>query len=432
LETEGVSVEIVVSLEVTRLCLGRMERMAKVMATGPGRVRIAAIHSLLNELIQAAQNDCSIRYLLSSGTSMLHRKIVERSGQTGQHYIALNLKEYRHIWIAAAGGGLLTAVTAAVKMGVYEFHLPPFPTGFLFGLNYSVSFLIMQFFGFVLATKQPAMTAAHLADIMREKRGEERRDEITDFSARICQSQIAAAMSNVMLVTVGAYALNFVWREIFNDPILNQADAEHVFEVLSPLDSGTIFFAALTGVVLWMASLIGGWFDNFSVYHRLPQAIRDHSLGEIIGVKRLDKLAGVVERNMSAWATNISLGMMLGFIPVVGFFLGIPLDVRHVTLSTGQLALACTSLQHAWFWDGWFLRAVLGIATMFVLNLSVSFFLSFVTAARAYQLTSREIFELLGYIGKRIVKKPQAFLLPPRADGKAGVVKKEGSPLQEH
>jgi site-specific recombinase len=196
--------------------------------------------------------------------------------------------------------------------------------------------------------------------------------------------------------------------------MLNRENAEHVFHILSPLDSGTIFFAAVTGVILWMASLVGGWFDNFSVYHRLPQAIRDHAFGEIIGVERLNRLAGVVERNMSGWGTNISLGMMLGFTPVLGIFLGIPLDVRHVTLSTGQLALACATLQHQWFFDGWFIRAVSGIAIVFVLNLSVSFLFSFITAARAYQLTSREIFELLGYIGKRILRRPQQFLLPPR------------------
>lgn len=414
LESEGVSVEIVVSLEVMRLCLKRMELMAKVMTSVHGRARISSVHGLLNELIQAALNDRSLRYLLSSGTSLLHRKIVERSGQAGQHYIALTLKEYRHLWLAAAGGGLLTAVTAAVKMAVYSFQLPPFPTGFLYGLNYSLSFLVMQWCGFVLATKQPAMTAAHLADIMREKRGGERRDEIADFSAVICQSQIAAAMGNVIMVTVGAYGANYIWRQIFGKSMLNQEGAEHVFHILSPLDSGTIFFAAVTGVILWMASLIGGWFDNFSVYHRLPQAIRDHAFGEIIGTGRLNRLAGVVERNMSGWGTNISLGMMLGFVPVLGIFLGVPLDVRHVTLSTGQLALACAALQHQWFFDGWFIRAVSGIAIVFVLNLSVSFLFSFITAARAYQLTSREIFELLGYIGKRMLRRPQQFLLPPR------------------
>ena len=31
---------------------------------------------------------------------------------------------------------------------------------------------------------------------------------------------------------------------------------------------------------------------------------------------------------------------MLGIVPVVAAFFGLPLDVRHVTLSTGQLAAA--------------------------------------------------------------------------------------------
>ena len=41
--------------------------------------------------------------------------LVDRSGEVGEHYIAASKSEYRQIWIAAAGGGILTAFTAAMK-----------------------------------------------------------------------------------------------------------------------------------------------------------------------------------------------------------------------------------------------------------------------------------------------------------------------------
>jgi site-specific recombinase len=47
----------------------------------------------------------------------------------------------------------------------------------------------------------------------------------------------------------------------------------------------------------WAASLIGGWFDNWAAYHRLPQAIADYLLGQRLGRDRMVHLAGTVSRN---------------------------------------------------------------------------------------------------------------------------------------
>ena len=84
---------------------------------------------------------------------------------------------------------------------------------------------------------------------------------------------------------------------------------------------------------------------------------------------------------------------MLGLTPALGNFFGLPLDVRHVTLSAGQLALATAAL-----WPQglglWLAYAVAGIACMFVLNLGVSFFLAFLNAARAYGLPAADLVEL--------------------------------------
>ncbi len=103
---------------------------------------------------------------------------------------------------------------------------------------------------------------------------------------------------------------------------------------------------------------------------------------------------------------------MLGFTPVLGTILGLPLDVRHVTLSTGQLALACAA-QPDWWRDGFVLLAGSGIAVMFVLNLSVSFLLSLLTAVRAYDLPAGELYGLLRLLIGRACTRPWAFLLPP-------------------
>ena len=91
---------------------------------------------------------------------------------------------------------------------------PPFVEGILVGTNYAISFLLLQIFGLALATKQPSMTAATLADIIRHNRGVSRRDKIADFAASISRTQLAAAFGNVLAVCGGAVVFNMIWLHI--------------------------------------------------------------------------------------------------------------------------------------------------------------------------------------------------------------------------
>ena len=97
---------------------------------------------------------------------------MERTGRSGEHYIAHSRKEYWQMWLAAIGGGLLTVLTAAFKMRIVEQHFPLFVEGFLTGTNYAISFILLQVFGLVLATKQPSATAATFAGIVRNESGQ--------------------------------------------------------------------------------------------------------------------------------------------------------------------------------------------------------------------------------------------------------------------
>jgi site-specific recombinase len=411
LEGEGVSVDVVYGIDVIERCLGRMEVMAQIMSAPDAGTRGAAIHKLMVTLTVLAHRDRSARHLLRESFRLLERKIVERSGKAGEHYVATTLREYRGIWLAAAGGGILTAVTAAVKLKIAGTGLPLFVEGLAVGLNYAVSFMLLHHFHLILATKQPAMTAAALATLLRTRDRTERLDRMVEYTVRICSSQLAAAVANVGLVFLAAFAFNQAWNLWLGRNFLATAEAQHVFETLSPASSGTLFYAALTGAILYAAAMVGGWLDNWGAWHRLPQAIADHSLGRRFGRKRMARLAGIVSRNLSGWGTNISLGFLLGLTPVFGQFLGLPLNVRHVTLSSGMLAYACAGLED-WFSTGWFLWALAGVATMFVLNLSVSFWLSLYTAARAYDLDRRELAVLGARLLRRLALRPQDLVWP--------------------
>lgn len=411
IEREGVSTDVVYGLEVIERCLARMAAMVEVM-TEPSPW---ALRRLIVMVATTVHNDRSVRHLIGWNTHLLQRRIVERSSRTGEHYVTATRAEYRHMWLAAAGGGLLTVGTAAIKTTMTAWHVSDFWHGILYGLNYAVSFLLLQHLHLVLATKQPAMMAAALATIVRERRGEDRANEIADYAARICRSQLAAALSNVIVVSIGAFAFIHLWEFVLSRPFMSETEASDIYTQLSPLSSGTVFYAALTGVILWLASVAGGWFDNFCAYHRLPLAIAQHPAGRSLGRERMARWGEKLAENASGWGTNVALGFMLGMTPAIGKFLGMPLDVRHVTLNSGILSLASTSLGLTRFGEGAFVLGVLGVGVMFVLNLSVSFSLALASAARAYELPAKDNAELLRGLYRRFRKAPLDFFIPPRA-----------------
>ncbi len=413
-ESEGISVDIVFSLDVLDRCLTRLELLGAILLSPPGRERSALVQRLLTSLVFHLHEARSLRALASTNLRLLHRRIIERSGETGEHYIARDRSEYRHLLLAAAGGGVLTVGTTALKLLASELPGSDFLHGLVYGINYAVSFLILHHLHLVLATKQPAMTAATLATILREQRGTGRIDEIVDRITRICHSQLAAAAGNVVMVALGALALTTLWQQTFGHAFLDQDTARKTYESLSPLTTGTVFFAALTGVILWLSSVIGGWIDNWSAWHRIHRGIADHALGRTLGRERLVRWGKSWRRHIGAWGSNISLGLMLGLVPALGHFSGLPLDVRHVTLSTGLLFTACGSLDTDWYSSSWFLLAVSGITTMFVLNLGVSFALSLWTALRALEVPASDVRELLRRLVARLFTHPLDFILPPK------------------
>jgi len=76
--------------------------------------------------------------------------------------------------------------------------------------------------------------------------------------------------------------------------------------------------------------------------------------------------AEIFDANVSGWVTSIVLGYLLGFVPAIGEFFGIPLDVRHVTFVYGHAGAGPPqSLGRDWLYRGWFVQTLYGIAAIF-------------------------------------------------------------------
>jgi len=102
LETHGVSVDVVFEVDQLRERTHRIELLLTcVISPAPAR----DVLNLIVELVQTAEARRSVRELLSRHYSLLARKVAERSAETGEQYITRDRGEYRHMLLAALGGG---------------------------------------------------------------------------------------------------------------------------------------------------------------------------------------------------------------------------------------------------------------------------------------------------------------------------------------
>jgi site-specific recombinase len=419
LDRHGVSSELVFRLDLLEAHLRRMEELV-CLATDrlDGRafaatlVRQEAQHRGLGSLVRAT-------------TRRLARKVVEHTGQTGEHYIALTRPEWLRTFWSAAGGGVLTAFTAALKFRLAAAALAPMVAGLALAGNYTLSFWIMQFAGLTLASKQPAMTAASLAGALEAGRDGE---ALVDLAAGITRSQVMATLGNVLWTLPAAMLLGLAWQKLGGGPPLDGAALRHGLNGLHPFRSLTIPFAALTGVFLWLASLAGGWAANWSAYRRLPQALARHRrMVYWLGPERALAVAAGVERHLGGVVGYLALGFLLGFLPVAFAFAGLPLEVRHVTLQAASLALCAAQLLAGpgpvpWADLAWGLG---GIAAIGVCNFGVSFLLALRTAVDARGLDRPGRAGLHRVLGRAFRERPWRFLGPPPATETQSVEKKQ-------
>jgi site-specific recombinase len=175
-------------------------------------------------------------------------------------------------------------------------------------------------------------------------------------------------------------------------------------------------FAAFTGVLLFASSIMAGWTENWFVLHRLDSALRyNPKITAWLGVARADRWAIFMRTHISGFAANISLGFMLGLIPAFADFFGLGLEVRHVTLSAGQLGAACASLGWGVLRESALWWCLLALPVMGALNLGVSFYLAFRLALRAHNVTGFGRARISEVIGRRWVEAPLSFFWPVSA-----------------
>jgi site-specific recombinase len=411
LEEHGVSVGIVFRLRQLRERVVRVKELLDCLQSDqPERATVA----LLADLAQVGLDNRSIRALIAASSHLTAAKVAERSAESGEHYITRNAAEYKDMLGKAAGGGAVIGVTTWVKFALYGLGLSAFWSGFAAGLNYAISFVLIMLLHLTVATKQPAVTAPAMVAKLKDIKAPGSVKRFVDEVANLFRSQVAAIAGNIGLVIPVVLLISSVLQFTTGSTMIDDEKARHTLQSISLLGP-TLLFAAFTGVLLFASSIVAGWVENWFVFHKLHSAMEHNPrFTNLLGRERAARWANFTRTNISGLAANISLGFMLGLTPAFLQFFGIGLDVRHVTLSAGQVAAAAFALGLDVLREPAFWWAVAGILAIGPINLGVSFYLAFRLALQAQNISEVNRQLIREAIRLRIFLAPLSFLLPPR------------------
>ncbi len=374
LEETGVSMDLVRRLEFLRKGLGRIGRAAPLLAPRPGEGAAAAGGSLLQMVVADLRREASLGNMVRERSRLLAKKIAERTGRAGTHYVTSSRAEWRRMLGMGLGGGLVMAAAIAVKGSIYHLHPPPFWLSLLVFLDYSAAFLAIFALHWTLATKQPPATAAAFADSLTAMEKGNSAQPVVELLARIARSQFAGLLGNVLGVAAAGFLLDLGWLAWTGSHLFEAGESERTLRAHHPFLSPSLPLAVLTGGAVWLSSMAAGWAEDAAAYGRLQEGLD----GDGAGRARGGFLTRWAVRNVSGVVGNVSLAFFLVVLSFTGKVTGLPVDVRHVTVSAGSVALSCLSLgdymtrEVAWAAAGVMFIGLLNIATGFAISLRVA------------------------------------------------------------
>ena len=397
-DSTGVSVDLIYNLERLSALLQRVEMLILLRDDKNSETRDVILAYFIAKLIRDDLKRLSLVDFLHEHLQMLTKKIVERSGEKGDHYIASSPDEKRELFWAASGAGILTAFTAVLKVFIGFVHFSLLLEGFLYFANYALGFLLMQRWHLALSSKQPAFMASALS---RKFESFMQTKELADISSeikKIAFSQFIASLANLLWVIPMVMFIDWAYFYVAGSHIITVKYAHAILEKHNLLTSGTFFYAAFTGVLLWASSVIAGWIENWIVFRNIPQILKEsHVLHKAFGKESTRKIADKFAPTVGAGAGNISIAFLLAAPLIIGKFTGLPLDIRHVTLATGTITLALNTIP----WDVSIIPIIISmlisILTMGCLNFGVSFYCAIQMAALARGVRSKYLRVIFKY-----------------------------------
>lgn len=409
------------SIQQTYLLLilsNRLERMQLVLDVldADDKFDTGRFVDIFRLLVRNEKRKNSIREFLSQGIGYLAYQIAEHKGSKGHKYITSTRRDYYKMIVSAMWGGLFICFVAIFKNLLGKIKLAPFPQGFLFSVNYSIGFIMIENTGSTLATKQPAFTASAVASSLDAKiHSEPDLDNLAVTIAQVSRSQIASFFGNLIIVFPITFLLAWGYDVLFQEKIASGDAAMKLLSEQHPWRSLSLLYACFTGFFLFVSGIIAGYWQNKIRYGKIKDRLKEHpALKFSMAAKRLDKMAGWIEKNFGALMGNIALGFFLGFAGIFGKILGIPFDIRHITISAGNTAIGAYGMGIENIPPYFFLAVLGGVLCIGALNFLTSFSLAFFVAVKSRGIRFAQYPRFFRILGRYFLKHPREFILPSK------------------
>ncbi|HKU43474.1 MAG TPA: hypothetical protein VJR89_35170, partial [Polyangiales bacterium] len=326
-------------------------------------------------VVRSVTRNTSGRRLVARSSALVLRNLTDTAAAVGQDYLSTERSRWRAAFVAGAGGGVLMAVATWLKYQLASWQLPTFYEGMFFALNYGAVFCAAYLLHFTIATKLPAHTAAALARAVQQPNLghlSRVRSFLATWRATV-RLQLAGLLGNVMFAGPVAYLFDILAERASGEHVLTGEQAQHVLHANSVLGPSALY-AALTGVFLWLSSLVGAAADNWTRVTRLLERLSTNvRVMRFVGKSRARPVAQWWVEHWGGLTGNLALGFMLGAIPAGAAILSLPLEIRHITVSTSSFALALASGSGDLTQLG---LAAAGLLTIATVNVSVAFALA--------------------------------------------------------
>ena len=412
----GISLKVNQSLLRIRQQLHRMKVLISTLVVNKPSDKKNNSILLLLRLIKYNCQKNNVRQLINESTQLISYEITQHTAKTGEHYITESRSEYFSMFKAAVGGGFIVGILCILKILFSKIETSAFGHAFYYSLNYSLGFIAIYLMGYTLATKQPAMTAATLTKALesgmkKQSNSENKHGSFAQLFARLFRSQFIAFVGNVFMAFPVAMLGIWLIDYLLDYNIAFEKSSKLLYD-LSPVHSAALFHAAIAGVFLFLSGIISGNVSNRNKHNQVYYRIKEHPvLKQNLGIVKTNAIAKWFENHWPGVVSNGWFGVFLGSTASLGIFLGLNLDIRHITFAAGNFALG---LYGADFFVDWptIIWGIIGIGLIGFVNFIVSFSLSLGLAFRSRNIPLSELKLLFSATWAYFKTRPTAFFFP--------------------
>jgi site-specific recombinase len=409
----GTSIRQTYLIRKIQLMAGRIFILVDIL-DGDNELNLQRMVSFFKESIYNANNRHAIREFISQNLQTISYQISEHKSKSGEHYITSTIKEYSDFFYESCKGGFIISFVVIIKVLIHHAHFAPLWEAVAFSLNYAIAFIIIHITHSTLATKQPAMTASRIAANLDSRNVVIELKELAITIGSTSRSQLVSFAGNLVVIFPLTYLLAYLITLALGRPLIAEHEAREMMVAMHPFQSLSLFYACIAGVFLFIGGVISGYWDNKVVYSRIPERLlQSKSLKKLLSGKQIHKLAAYLDNNMGSIVGNFALGFFLGSAAFIGSITGLPFDIRHITISSGNFSLGAFTLLNKMSWQV-YLTCFAGVLGIGFFNFLVSFSIAFYVALKSRNISLIDHPEFLSVLFRYLRKYPMDFILPSK------------------